>query len=134
MAGTKFGGKNGAVTIGGINGDFYEQSLRIRQDVEDASSYASSEWGEKGCSGLKDGTVTASFYAKYNAASTSPGIADISDADAAFTLTLNTGCTYSGNLKISEATISQTRRSGVTRGTITGETNGTVTETWDESA
>jgi hypothetical protein len=134
MAGTKFGGKNGAVTISGIGGDFFSQNIRVRQDIEDASAYGTGEWAEKGTSGLKDLTLQAEVILKFNAANMSPGLVDISDTPVAFTCTLTTGCSISGNLLITEGSINQTRRSGTTRMSITGESTGTVTETWDETA
>ncbi len=132
MAKQRVTGKNGAFSApSGFNADFSTFSLESSQPVDDDTSYTDTGNGSSHSgSGTNDYALNSAGFLNSNAASTAPGMDDITAAGGAFTATAHTGCTEAMTGIIQSLRMDHAKRSGAIAYSMSAINDGDLTETW----
>lgn len=83
--------------------------------------------------GLKSGRLMVEGTPKYNVTASNAGFGSISSSGGAFTITVASGCTISGNCILSDQTF-EADVNGSSRLTYNAATDGAISSVWDEAA
>jgi hypothetical protein len=117
--------------ISGHAADFASFSIRFAQPNDDDTSYADTGTGSSHAgAGTVDYTLNAAGFLAKGAASTAPGIDNITGTGGTVTATLDTGCTEAGTFIITGGNIDHAKRRGAIPISFEAINDGDVTETW----
>jgi hypothetical protein len=130
MAETRVVGFDGDAAITGHNAKLATWSASFPQVVTDVSAFQDT-WAENR-GGRRSGRFSAGGVMSFDAATTAPAADSLTQAGVAVTLTVATGCTYTGTAVLSNVSINSDS-GGAARISFDGAFTGTVTETWDET-
>src|SRR4051812_23783068 len=107
MALGKLSPKNGSITFAGVGGDFASFDLEGRQQVDDVTGYTETNAADHAGSGVAAYGLDFAGFCTKGAAGTGLGmVSAVTDTPAAVVMTLDTGCTESGNFILESLRVS----------------------------
>lgn len=124
---------NGNITIAGVGCDFTSWDLSISQQVDDTTGYSETNDADNSGSGVRRWRLD---FTGIVLASVTPGPTIVmggSEQTAACVLTVDTGCTYTGNIVMADMKISHRKNAGAVGMSGSAFFKLAVTEAWEAS-
>lgn len=130
MAASDLSGFNGSVTLpSGHGGDAFGFTVNRTMNDKDVSRYGGTRFAMfRGGTFIISGDIRT--FMRKSAANTAPGVVSPAADGASLTLTLETGCSFSGTALFSTFSANHTFTDPAIEATHGYKFTGTVTETW----